>query len=191
MELFIIRHGQSANNALPNIRDREVDPPLTELGERQAEIVAGYLVNGETHDIPASSTNNSRFQMRKGFGINALFSSAMYRSLQTVQPIAKSLGLAPQIWVDLHEEGGMYRDHGGAEGVVGYPGRTRSEILAEFAVRGSQGRQGLETTLANGGGGTEGGHGLPRVFHGRLAKSTLGSRFRAGHILPSPQHRDF
>ncbi len=163
MELFIIRHGQSANNALPNIRDREVDPPLTELGEQQAEIVAGYLVSGETHDIVASlTTNNSKFQLRQGFGITALFSSAMYRSLQTVQPIAKSLGLAPQIWVDLHEEGGMYRDHGGAEGLVGYPGRTRSEILAEFPAYQlpsgvtetgwwNQGREDLPSLLARAG----------------------------------------
>lgn len=133
MELFLIRHGQSANNALADIRDREVDPPLSELGERQAEILAGYLADGETHDLSAvSATNNSKFQIRRGFGITALYASAMYRSLQTVRPIAKSLGLAPQIWIDLHEEGGMYLNHGGGEGLVGYPGRTRSEILAEF-----------------------------------------------------------
>ena len=133
MDLFLIRHGQSANNALPNIRDREVDPPLTEMGERQAEMVAEYLADGETHDMKASlATNNSRFHSRRGFGITSLFSSPMYRSLQTVRPIAKSLGLAPKIWVDLHEEGGMYLDHGADRGMVGYPGRTKSEISAEF-----------------------------------------------------------
>ncbi len=133
MDLFIIRHGQSANNALPNIRDREVDPPLTELGKRQADILADYLAGGETHDLTASlTTNNTKFQLRRGFGITSLFSSPMYRSLQTVRPIAQSLGLAPQIWVDLHEGGGMYLDHGGDDGMVGYPGRTRSEIFAEF-----------------------------------------------------------
>ena len=132
MELFIIRHGQSANNALPNIRDREVDPPLTELGKQQAGILAEFLANGETHDLSVDLTTNTKFQMRRGFGITSLFSSPMYRSLQTVQPIAQSLGVAPQIWVDIHEEGGMFLDHGGDEGPVGYPGRTRSEILAEF-----------------------------------------------------------
>ena len=132
MELFIIRHGQSANNALPNIRDREVDPPLTDLGKRQAEILAEFLAGGETHDLSADLTTNTKFHVRRGFGITSLFSSPMYRSLQTVQPVARSLGLAPQIWGDIHEEGGMFLDHGGDEGRVGYPGRTRSEILAEF-----------------------------------------------------------
>ena len=133
MDLFIIRHGQSANNALANIRDREVDPPLTELGERQAQNLADHLAGGETHDlIPGLTVNNSRFRLRRGFGIEKLFASPVYRSLQTVRPVAQALGLAPHIWVDIHEEGGMYLDHGGDEGLVGYPGRTKSEILAEF-----------------------------------------------------------
>ena len=121
MDLFIIRHGQSANNSLPDIRDREVDPPLTDLGERQAELLAEHLASGETHDRITADTGNTRYQMREGYGITALFTSPMYRSLQTVQPIAKSLGLAPKIWVDIHEEGGMYLNHGGDEGLVGYP----------------------------------------------------------------------
>ncbi|MCI0859075.1 MAG: histidine phosphatase family protein, partial [Chloroflexi bacterium] len=49
-----------------------------------------------------------------------------------VQPVGKALGLAPRVWTDLHEEGGMYLNHGGDKGVVGYPGRTRTEILDEF-----------------------------------------------------------
>lgn len=132
MELFIIRHGQSANNALPNIRDREVDPPLTDLGERQAEILAEHLAGGETQDLTPRDQGNTKVQIRQGFGITSLFTSPMYRSLQTVKPIGISLGLAPQVWTDIHEEGGMYLDHGGDEGLVGYPGRTRSEILSEF-----------------------------------------------------------
>ncbi|PCI19259.1 MAG: hypothetical protein COB68_05575 [SAR202 cluster bacterium] len=132
MDLFIIRHGQSGNNALANIRDREVDPPLTDLGKRQAELLAEHLASGETHDRITADTGNTKYQLRQGFGITSLFTSAMYRSLQTVQPVAMALGMAPKIWVDIHEEGGMYLKHGGDEGLVGYPGRTRSEILSEF-----------------------------------------------------------
>ena len=133
MELIIIRHGQSANNALANIGNREVDPPLTELGKRQAEVLAQHLSEGANHELPAGELiRNAKFQMRRGFGITSLFTSAMYRSLQTVQPVARSLELEPQIWVDLHEEGGMYLDHKGDRGMVGYPGRSRSEIEAEF-----------------------------------------------------------
>ena len=132
MDLFIIRHGQSGNNALPDIRDREVDPPLTNLGERQAELLAEHLASGESHDLITADAGNTRYETRQGFGITSLFTSPMYRSLQTVQPISRSLGLEPKIWVDIHEEGGMYLNHGGDEGRVGYPGRSRSEILSEF-----------------------------------------------------------
>ena len=133
MELFIIRHGQSANNALADLRDREVDPPLTGLGKQQAQLLAEHLATGATDDWvfdPVSGTSN--FRLRKGFGITALFCSPMYRSMQTAEPVGRALGLAPQVWIDIHEEGGMFLDHGGAEGRVGYPGRIRSEISAEF-----------------------------------------------------------
>ena len=132
MELFIIRHGQSGNNALANLRDRSVDPPLTDLGERQAEMLAAYVASGENQEMSREDTGNTNYQLRQGLRITTLFTSPMYRSLQTVHPVSQALGLAPRIWVDIHEEGGMYRNHGGDEGLVGYPGRTKSEILAEF-----------------------------------------------------------
>ena len=132
MELFIIRHGQSGNNALANIRDRSVDPPLTDLGERQAEMLGEYVARGENQELSRETTGNTKYELRHGLGITSLFTSPMYRSLQTVQPVSRASGLAPRIWVDIHEEGGMFLNHGGDEGLVGYPGRTRSEILAEF-----------------------------------------------------------
>ena len=132
MELFIIRHGQSGNNALANIRDRSVDPPLTDLGERQAEMLGEYVARGENQDLSRETTGNTKYELRQGLGITSLFTSPMYRSLQTVQPVSRASGLAPRIWVDIHEGGGMFLNHGGDEGLVGYPGRTRSEILAEF-----------------------------------------------------------
>lgn len=132
MELFIIRHGQSGNNALANIRDRSVDPPLTDLGERQAEMLGEYVARGENQELSRETTGNTKYELRQGLGITSLFTSPMYRSLQTVQPVSRASGLAPRIWVDIHEEGGMFLNHGDDEGLVGYPGRTRSEILAEF-----------------------------------------------------------
>ena len=133
MELFIIRHGQSANNALPDLRDREVDPPLTGLGKQQAQLLAEHLATGATQDwaIDPVSENSGPY-LRKGFGITSLFCSAMYRSMQTAEPVGRALGLTPQVWIDIHEQAGMYLNHGGEEGRVGYPGRTRSEISAEF-----------------------------------------------------------
>jgi broad specificity phosphatase PhoE len=126
MELCIIRHGQSTNNALADPRNRVCDPPLTELGGRQAEIVAQHLATGTR---PALWVED--FRNRSGCGITRLYCSPMWRALQTAQYIGQTLGLAPQVWIDIHERGGIFLDHG-EEGVVGHPGKTRSEILAEF-----------------------------------------------------------
>jgi len=132
MDLFIIRHGESANNALANIKDRQVDPPLTDLGEQQAEKLARFLMDGYIPELTDPNAANNKIKMRQGFGITSLYVSPMYRTLQTVQPVAESLGLDPMVWVDLHEEGGMYLNHGTGKGLVGYPGLTRQEIATEF-----------------------------------------------------------
>ena len=42
MELFLIRHGQSLNNFQPQ-EQRVEDPPLTDLGRRQAELLAEWI----------------------------------------------------------------------------------------------------------------------------------------------------
>jgi len=133
MDIFLIRHGQSANNSLGDIRNREVDPPLTDLGQQQANILAQHLATGLTHDViisPIMGTSNP--QVREGYGITYLYCSPMYRSLQTARPVAQALGLAPELWIEIHERGGMYLNHGEPEGFVGYPGRTSSEIAGEF-----------------------------------------------------------
>ena len=133
MDLFIIRHGQSANNTIAHQRDPEVDPPLTDLGIRQARLLAEHLATGATHDwISNPTAGNSELGLRKGFGITSVFCSPMYRSMQTAKPVGQALGLTPQIWIDVHERGGVYLDHGKGEGIVGYPGRNRLEIVADF-----------------------------------------------------------
>ena len=133
MELYIIRHAQSFNNALIDIRDRVMDPELTELGQRQAQAIAHHLANGINPEMSVGMTEeDTSVRRRRGYGITRIYCSAMVRALQTAQPIGEALGLAPEVWVDLHEHGGIYLDHGEEGGLVGYPGKTRSEILAEF-----------------------------------------------------------
>ena len=39
--LYLVRHGESANNALPN-HQRVADPSLTELGQKQAHNLAAH-----------------------------------------------------------------------------------------------------------------------------------------------------
>lgn len=135
MELYIVRHGQSTNNTLgPDlVHTRVKDSPLTELGHRQAAIVAQYLADGEHPELRLGSHAESyQREQRRGFGITRLYCSAMDRALQTAQPISAALGLRPQVWVDIHEHGGIYLEE--SAGVfTHYPGMTRAEILARFA----------------------------------------------------------
>lgn len=131
MELYIIRHGQSANNALEDETQRTYDPPLTALGQRQAEYLADYLFDGGNRD-PAFNPEAeiARNGDQRGFGFDHLYCSAMHRALQTAAPVAHALDLAPEVWLDIHEQGGIYLDE--PAGRVGYPGKGRREILSEF-----------------------------------------------------------
>lgn len=133
MELYIIRHGQSTNNVsmMVDQTDREADPPLTELGQRQAEAVACYVAEYINIDTWVEQAPHKR-QPVHGFGITQLFCSPMLRALQTCRPIATALRLQPKVWVDIHEHGGLFLDYQDERGVVGFPGLTRAEMSAQF-----------------------------------------------------------
>ena len=124
MELFLIRHGQSANNALGDVKGRDKDPELTELGEKQAEHLATHLAAGE------HLSSGERMEDRPLF--DRLYCSPMIRAMWTAAPVGKKLGIVPKVWVDIHEMGGIYLDHGGERGTVGYPGQTRGEMASRF-----------------------------------------------------------
>ena len=124
MELFLIRHGESTNNALTDVSQRVADPELTELGRAQAEQVAAYLAAG-LHLTPAERAEDRPF-------FDQLYCSPMIRTLHTAQAIGQAMELRSDIWADIHEMGGIFLDHGGERGVVGYPGLTRAEIAARF-----------------------------------------------------------
>lgn len=133
MELYILRHAQSSHNAMVDGLDQECDPPLTDLGKHQAEIVAQYLASG-TNPRPSAGTSAETpdGHNRGNYNLTRLYCSPMWRALQTAQPIGQALGLTPEVWIDIHEQGGMYFDYGEAGGMVGHPGKTRQEILAEY-----------------------------------------------------------
>jgi broad specificity phosphatase PhoE len=131
MELYIIRHGQSTNNPLEDASLRVVDAPLTDLGKQQAELLAAYLADGRNREPWVDPvTGYYKPDQQVTFGITHLYCSAMYRSLQTTAPISRALGIKPEVWIDIHESGGMYLEQ--PDGIVGFAGKTRSEILSEF-----------------------------------------------------------
>ncbi len=124
MDLFLIRHGESTNNALADVSQRVADPELTATGRTQAERVAAYLAEG-LHLAPAERTEDRPF-------FDRLYCSPMIRTLHTAQAIGRALELRSEIWASIHEIGGLYLDHGDERGVVGYPGLTRAEIAVRF-----------------------------------------------------------
>ena len=110
MQLYLIRHAQSQNNALPE-EERVEDPGLTELGRQQAEHLGDW--------IPALK-------------LTRLITSPFRRTLMTAEPIRRATSLIPEVRIDLHEQGGCYSGHD-FSAKVGRPGMTRREIEAEFA----------------------------------------------------------
>ncbi|MBK7392739.1 MAG: histidine phosphatase family protein [Chloracidobacterium sp.] len=69
--LYLIRHGQSAGNAEGRFGGHG-PTPLSDLGERQADLTAKLLSKE---------------------GIHAIYSSDLARAVQTAEPLAKRLGL--------------------------------------------------------------------------------------------------
>ena len=119
MHVYLIRHAQSENNVLTSdsLHRRKVDPDLTELGYRQRDALADFLANES--DLPGEP-----------FAISRLYTSAMYRSLLTTQPVSAALNIRPNVWVDLHEKGGMFQRQNGR--VNGFGGMSRSAIVSQF-----------------------------------------------------------
>ncbi len=108
-EVLLIRHGQSANNALPEDR-RVSDPGLTDLGVQQAEATASWL----------SSAN-----------IDHLYCSPFLRSLETTRPIAAATGLRVSIRPDIFEQGGCYSGYKEGE-KIGEAGMSRAELGSRY-----------------------------------------------------------
>jgi 2,3-bisphosphoglycerate-dependent phosphoglycerate mutase len=105
MRLVLVRHAQSANNALPD-HQRVHDPGLTDLGLEQAEQLGAWM---------------------KSMPITALWCSPFKRSLDTTEAIRRRCSLTPYVHIDLHELGGCYSGYQ-AIGRQGEAGMGASEL---------------------------------------------------------------
>ncbi len=112
--LYLIRHGESANNALPEAQ-RVSDPALTELGMAQAEKLG------------------QRFHQHVAAGnkIDLILTSPFLRTMQTIRPTAKLLNMNPQIRTQIYEAGGCFDGYRPGE-LKGKPGMTHQEISTQF-----------------------------------------------------------
>lgn len=115
MHLLLIRHAQSANNALAAQgvdayqSGRQPDPPLTDLGRRQAEALAGWI--GGVDPRPTH-----------------LYCSPMRRTLQTASPVAEALDLPLRVNDLVYERPGPVEVT--EAGQRPHPGSPRSELAA-------------------------------------------------------------
>jgi len=96
-EILLVRHGESApareDRPFPLV-DGQGDPPLAEIGEEQASLVAERLAHED---------------------LDGLYATTLRRTVQTAAPLAARLGITPTIEPGLREvmlgewEGGLFR----------------------------------------------------------------------------------
>ncbi len=81
MDLLIVRHGRPERVERAS-HEGPADPPLSEIGRRQADLVAAYLAEE---------------------GVDHIVASSMARAHQTAMPLAARLGYAIELSDDLRE----------------------------------------------------------------------------------------
>lgn len=114
MRLYFIRHGQSTNNVLSNNNyesKRTYDPELTDIGVKQAELVAQFLPDAIDMPHPESEP----------FDFTKIYVSPMIRALNTAKPIVEALNMQPEVSTDIHEIGGLFTADADDK-VTGFPG---------------------------------------------------------------------
>ncbi len=133
MQLYIIRHAQSENNALwsqtGSSNGRSPDPTLTELGHKQAQAVAAFLAQPSTEmEMETAVRDNNN---REGFGLTHLYASLMERAVLTATYIAQAVEL-PLFGLEMiHEWGGIYTRNDVSGEKVGLPGSNRAYFSAQ------------------------------------------------------------
>lgn len=126
MHLLLVRHGQSANNVIEAelgdtpafYQRRTVDPPLSALGERQAQALGRHL--GAQLSAAARS------------GRVHLVCSSMRRAMQTCAPLAAALALTPDVRPDCVERCAFFSMSADGTEQIPEPGPTRAEVKERF-----------------------------------------------------------
>jgi 2,3-bisphosphoglycerate-dependent phosphoglycerate mutase len=108
-EIYLVRHGQSANNALAE-HMRVPDPGLTDVGAQQAAALAAWFSSQP---------------------VDYLYCSPFLRALETVRPLAETKRMPVRVRADLFEVGGCYSGHEAGQ-ERGEPGLGQSQLCASY-----------------------------------------------------------
>ncbi len=131
MKLYLIRHAQSANNLLwdgsDHVAGRSPDPEITDIGHRQAELLAQHLAHplAEPRQHPFSPGEHS------AYGLTHLYCSLMTRSILTAEYIAGECDIEQQALPDIFEKNGVYEYNERGE-MSGLPGPDRNYFVERF-----------------------------------------------------------
>jgi len=134
VRLLLVRHGQSTNNVLAEelpydeyVASRSAEPDLTAAGHEQAEHLARFF--GNIHAAMDETWQHSHVTERP---VTAIYTSPMLRALKTTAPLKAALGLAPEVWIDIHEHGGLFTGNPQSGTVVNYSGLSSTAIAEQF-----------------------------------------------------------
>ena len=111
---------------------RLADPLLTDLGHRQAQVLANYLARPVAPVAGVEGDRNIVAHNRNGYMFTHLYCSLMVRAVQTGSYIAEALDLPLAAWECIHERGGIYLRNPETEVREGLPGPNRAFFEAEY-----------------------------------------------------------
>jgi 2,3-bisphosphoglycerate-dependent phosphoglycerate mutase len=122
MTLYLIRHAQSANNALYERTDSSIgrveDPELTPLGVQQAKVLSDYLAE--------------RGVSGGEFRFTHLYSSLMVRAVATATAVSRTCNLPVIAWPEVHEQLGIFLADEQTGELIGRPGKSRSYFQEHY-----------------------------------------------------------
>ena len=129
--LYLIRHAQSANNAIWDGSDfhveRHADPEITDTGHAQARVLAEHLAHPESeprqHPFAPSDALHH--------GLTHVYCSLMTRSILTAEYIARACDLPLEAMPDTFEKYGVYEFDDKRER-QGLPGQDRTYFEHRF-----------------------------------------------------------
>ena len=114
MQLYLIRHAESENNARPPF-ERIEDPAITAVGRMQTDHLSVWMKTLKT---------------------DRLITSPFLRTIQTTTRMLDGLNQQVHVWHDVFERGGCFRGHG-PDATEGGMGLGRSAIERHFREAGT------------------------------------------------------